>query len=224
MEILSVCTGRAWRARVTAADIVARDIVERVRAGEPIPGTWATATSGASQLVGPREFTTEDDPLVDVLVETCGSAVRIVADLAGRRTVLTNVTTISPASPRWTCSDLVRLATAAETAELGLRWMLGWGHLGCIHIDEFAFWGSQTNATALVVNAPERWWAAGAPLPESLGESAFVAYCGPRELHHVVTAVDVIAARVPRAFVGGGMFPADAGPTRTLVAVAEVTP
>lgn len=224
MEILSVCTGRAWRARVTAADSNTRDIVERIRVNESIPAAWRTTHSGSLQLVGPRDFATEDDSLVDVFVEGSGSHVRVAATLNTRTTLITNATSLSPADPRWTCRDYVRLATMSETVELGLRWTLGWGHLGCIHIDEFAFWGTRTNAVSYVVDNPQVWLAAGAPLPERHGRSAFLAYCGPRDLHDVVQAVGLIDDRDHNGVVGGGMFPNVARSTRVLLAIAEVEP
>jgi hypothetical protein len=177
---------------------------------------WHACESGW-QLAGSREYATDADPLIEATVAVDGDPA-VVATLDGR------VMRVRPA--RGLTPPPLRNATAKETVECGVRWALGWGHLGCVEPDEFAFWARRTEARLYVATHVDAWLAEGARVSlEGLEgrPGIFVAYVGDdvhfRGLSDIVDALD---ANHPEALVGAGIFVTAAAGARALIAVADL--
>lgn len=225
MESVCVCSGHAWRVELRTDDADIREWIDRLRfdpdceeADEP---TWVRR-EGVWLLTRPRQYATDEDPLVDVLVERRGTAgATITGTLGARTTVVSNTNGPAPSDAGWSSGDHVRLASPQETVELALRWLLGWGHLGCVDLDDFAFWETRTVSTAYVVDDVERWRADRTPLPFSGAgdDAAFVAL----DITSFALAREVFESAAQRAGpdggVGGGIYGDDRA--RALVAVAN---
>jgi hypothetical protein len=213
VEVVSVCTGRAWRVGLAARDDAARRAVEGLLHDH---SEWVACGAGW-QLGGLREFATDADPLIDVTVAVERDPA-VVATL-DERAVRVRPARGSPPRP-------LRVATAAECVEAGLRWVLGWDHLGCLHPDEFSFWALRTEARVYVATDVDAWLATGTRIPlDGLEAQAgiFVAYVGEcvrfGELAKVIDALD---AAHPDAVIGGGIFVTSAPGARALIAVADL--
>lgn len=213
VEVVSVCTGRAWRVHLAARDRGARRAVEGLSSDR---AEWQACETGW-QLARSCEYASGADPLIDISVTVERDAC-LVATL-DERTMRVRPGFGSPRAP-------LRVATAEETVEVGLRWVLGWDHLGCIHPDEFAFWASRMEARVYVAEQVDAWLTDGAHVPLDGLEGRpgiFAAYVGDAVrfggLSNVVNALD---AAYPDALIGAGIFVTAAPGARALIAVADL--
>jgi hypothetical protein len=220
MEVVSCCTGRAWRARLIVNSDNVRKIVDGYRREAGVEASW-TLSHGAWLLEGSRAYASDEDPLVEVRVLE-SSHVLVEATLGGKRLSLSNLDAgHSPTDPLWECGDHLRLARTEETIELALRWLLLWGRMGCEEPDSVAFWEAMTTATPFVVDAPTRWFAASAPFPyKGQMNGAFVAYCGQVSLTRAGEGFGRLAEDWTDGDLAAGVYP---NPRRdyALVAVAR---
>mgnify|MGYP003594373871 CR=1 FL=1 len=213
MEVVSVCTGRAWRVVLAAHDSAARRTVDDLLDQRT---RWQACKLGW-QLAGSREYATDADPLIDVDVAVERDAA-VVVSLDGR-TMRVRPAHRSPPPP-------LRVATAEECVETGLRWVLGWDHLGCLHPDEFAFWASRTEARVYVATDVAAWLADCARVPLDGLErrtGIFATYMNENvRLGELSKLVDALDATHPQALVGAGIFVTSAPGARALIAVADL--
>lgn len=211
MEVVSCCSGRAWRVVVTATDERARRVVSNLL---PAPQRWSATAEGWT-LDGPRDFATDGDPLVTLTVGTPHGRAVASATLETRMIRLRSGTVAVPSA--------LRVARAEETIEAALRWVLGLGHLGCISPDELSFWARRVEGRVFVIT---EWVASGAPLPlagiEGYPGVAVLLTGADVRFRQLQQAVDLLGARIPHAVIGGGIFVTDAPGARALVVVADL--
>ena len=215
MEDLSYCTGRAWRVDLWVRGDDAVALVDEI--GEfSDASAWLRIDGHSYRRRTPREWATEDDPLVEVHV-ALEPTPRVLARCGDR------VVSLSRGDHR---SELVRPATARETIEIGLRWILAWDHVGCVHLDEQAFWAPLTCARAFVVDDVPAWLARGAPVPTPLVDArlgVFVAFVGEdARMRWAHEAWELLEGRYPDATLLPASFCDFRGPARGLVAIAEL--
>lgn len=214
MEVVSCCTGRAWRLSISATDEVARKSVSRVHEGRT---PWMAANHGW-RLEGPREYATDEDPLIEVAVNASAAAASVALTLGPREMRVRTATGTPPPG--------LRLATADEAVEAALRWSLGWGHMGCIQPDESAFWATRTQGRVYAADSVVDWRSRGLARPHGGLEGRLgivLVYVGADirlfELQRLAIAVE---ARHPDAIIGGGAFATDTPGARVLVVFADL--
>lgn len=214
VEVVNICEGRAWRVALTARDREARVLVDELLPETGATATWRENESGWSLSIH-REYAGDGDPLIEVSA-ALGDSAELCARIGGRTIRITPA--LHAAAP-------LRAATPRETVEVGLRWVLGWDHLGCCSPDERAFWAEQTAARAFVADDIPAWIANGPRVPvDGRGrQRIFVAYAGVavgfRERLRLAGALE---DQYPDLVVDVGMFVTSAPGTRALVAVAEL--
>jgi hypothetical protein len=212
VEIVSCCTSKSWRVELVACDVEARLTAEEVLEG----ATWEAA-DGGWRRTGEREFATEEDPLLSMTVGA-GSDPTVCATL--------NVRIVRLRPGRSAVPALLRGATARETFETRLRWILGWGHFGCIEPDESAFWAARTEARAFVAPDVKEWLASGVPVPVdgiARGLGIFVVYTGRDvSLGEFERTLKALEAAYPDTPYSGGLYITEAAGARALIAVADL--
>ncbi len=222
MEIVSYCSGRAWRARLWTHDAASSEWVERQRDRDL--GAPCGKLRGATRWEAERSVATESDPLVEVHLRGGTNA----AGTAGWATLGKERTSVhAPPADARTQDARVRPAAAEEVLRLALCWFIGWRHTGCYHPDEQAFGHRRLDATAWVIDDVDPWLERGAALPdlsdprdESL--AVFVAFEG-RDLR--LEAYQRVVSALSRPSIGeltGGVFLSGGSGERCMLAYAPL--
>ena len=116
MEILSCCSGRAWRSTVRAENSDVRAWVDRLRVEAGYgSAVWREEADGAWMLAGSPEYASNGDPLAAVEIRGQSGHVLVDGRLGERITTLSNISSQRPSDPGWPCGDLVRVASSRET-------------------------------------------------------------------------------------------------------------
>jgi hypothetical protein len=221
MEFPCHCTGKAWRLRLTAHDLVSAKWL-RARfeaAGRPLPSPRQVDPGQRLFEDQQREHATDADSLLDVHLHRDGPRAEAWVILDGLETRLDNHASAS-SDPE--VVDLVRVATPEETLELALRWFIAHEHLGCREPEELCMWGELTTATAYAIDNVRGWLAAGTPLlgvqDGTLGLAVFIARVGT--FSDVQAAMDSIDARYHPEVIRQGVYSGDK--PRLLMAVGRL--
>ncbi len=167
MEIIDLCSGKRWRLRVIARGEEAMRWLRDFEAAElPAPQRCEEGEAACGPSWRFQEaacIATSADPLFEVEVALGADAARVQGRLGGKVVTL-ECHALAEHAP----APCVRPATPQETLEVGMRWLLGVGHVGCTHPDEMCFWARAAQATAFVVDDVAAWLRAGTPLPTPL--------------------------------------------------------
>lgn len=210
MEIVSVCTGRVWRALLWTHDAISTRWVRQLH--EPTFGAPAGRNGRAVAWEAQREMAAAADPLVEVHLNATSTGAVAWATLGEARTSLRR------AGADAEQGGGVRPATTIETLRIGLHWLLGWQHMGCFHPDERAFFWPRVDAETWVVDEVEDWVKCGAPFPCGVPAALFVAFEG-RDVR-LATCERVTQALTGIDEVTGGVFLTDRPGTRCMMACA----
>jgi hypothetical protein len=224
MEIVSYCSGRAWRVRLWTHDAASSEWVERLRDRDL--GVPRGKLRGATRWEAERSVATEADPLVEVHLRggTNGSGTAAWATLGKERTSVH-----APPADARTQEAMIRPATPEEVLRLALCWFIGWRHLGCYHPDEQAFGHRRLDATAWVIDDVDPWLERGSALPDVSGPrdeslAVFLAFEG-RDLR--LEAYQRVVSALSRSCIGeltGGVFLAGGSGERCILACASLQP
>ena len=219
MEYLCCCSDNAWRLRIWTHDSRSTKWLQShfLEANWEIPEPLELEADVWLFENTAREIATDADPVIDVHLLWEGPRGKIWATLDGKETRLDNESDDTGGN------ELMRVASAEETFELGLSWFIAMNHLGCREPNEMAFWSKLTVATAYVVDDIRRWVDAKTPLVEinkaKKSWGVFVAFVGT-SLRDMNEAIDSINSCYEIPHSGAGAYVCNAA--RVMIADGRV--